>query len=211
MKRFRFTLLAVCLVLLFLGGNDLLISWQNPSPVHVTIAELETAPPPREWVYITDGHQDLDRAISTSGTIELDALLIPLLKNPEQQRIHVLVETHRPELLDIFREYHFFADTLPAKKALREKHPNDFKGSRNVTGMLASGLVAKGNREKLLKLAQQTGMDLDNNIILVSENKTPNTWRGMFFFFIGILGLSKFFLKASHDNTVEKISRRSAS
>ena len=191
MNRFRFTLLAVCLVLLFLGGNDLLVSWQNPSPASVTIAELERGVTPREWVHITKGYQDLDRAISTSGTIELDALLIPLLENPDQQRIHVLVETHQPELLDMFREYHFFADTLPAKKAFRETHKADFKGPRNVTGMLASGLVAKGNREKLLKLAQQTGMDLGDNIILVSEDKTPSTWRGVFFSFIGLFGLLK--------------------
>ena len=47
MERFRFTLIAICLVLLYLGGNDLLLWFNNQSPQPVTISQLEDsgAPP----------------------------------------------------------------------------------------------------------------------------------------------------------------------
>ena len=38
MKRFRFTLIAVCLVLLYLGVNDLLLWFNNQSPRSINIS-----------------------------------------------------------------------------------------------------------------------------------------------------------------------------
>ena len=193
MKRFRYTLIAVSLVLLLLGSHDLVLWWQNPSPTPIAIADLQASGAPSEWLRITGGFQDLDRAISTSGTIELEALLIPLLQSPGQDQIHVLVETHQPELLELFREYHFLTDTLPEKKALRERHKDLFKGPREVTGMMASGLVSKGNHQKLIKLAQQTGLNLSDDVLFLSEGKQPGKWRGLFFTVVGLLGLLKIF------------------
>jgi hypothetical protein len=40
MQRFRFTLMAVCLLLLFLGGSDLKILFENPHPHQVALAAL---------------------------------------------------------------------------------------------------------------------------------------------------------------------------
>lgn len=189
MKRFRFTLLAVCLVLLFLGGNDLLRWWRNQQPASISISAVEADGPPQEWLHITGGHQDLDRAISTSGTIELEALLVPLVSDPDQTEIRVLVETRNPRLLELFRQYHFFTDTLPEKRAFRASHAEAFKGQRDVTGMLVSGLIVKGNRQKLFDLAKQTGMEVADDVLFVSEGKEPAFWRGMFFAAVGIFGL----------------------
>ena len=41
MNRFRFTILALCLVLLFLGFTDLQLFFNNPEPAVVSISELE--------------------------------------------------------------------------------------------------------------------------------------------------------------------------
>ena len=189
MRRFRYTLIAVCLVLVFLGGNDLLIWLDNQEPSPVPIDVLEDSGPQRDWLQIVNGYQDLDRAISTSGAVEMDALLVPLLSSPDQQQIRVLIETRDNGLLKIFREYHFLTDTLPEKQQFRSKHAADFKGQRNVTGMLVSGLIARGNRQKLVELARQTSLDIADDVILLSEGKTPAKWRGVFFTVIGLLGL----------------------
>jgi hypothetical protein len=189
MRRFRYTLIAVCLVLVFLGGNDLLIWLDNQEPLLVPIGALEASPTQRDWLQVINGYQDLDRAISTSGTVEMDALLVPLLSSPDQQQIRVLIETRENGLLKIFREYHFLTDTLPEKQQFRSKHAADFKGQRNVTGMLVSGLIARGNRQKLVELARQTSLDIADDVILLSEGKTPAKWRGVFFTVIGLLGL----------------------
>ena len=69
MKRFRFTLIAVCLVLLYLGVNDLLLWFKNQTPQTITISQLEASGAPQEWLKIKAGYLDLDRAISTSGTV----------------------------------------------------------------------------------------------------------------------------------------------
>ena len=99
MKRFRFTLIAVCLVLLYLGGSDLLLWFNNQSAQTLSISQLEESGAPQEWLNVKAGYMDLDRAISTSGSVEMEALLIPLVTHPDQQRIRVMVETRDPDLL----------------------------------------------------------------------------------------------------------------
>src|SRR5210317_2176275 len=189
MKRFRFTLIAVCLVLLYLGGSDLLLWFNNHSAQTVSISQLEESGAPQEWLNVKAGYMDLDRAISTSGSVEMEALLIPLVTHPDQQRIRVMVETRSTDLLQLFKEYHFFTDTIPEKQAFRNKHAEEFRGQRDVTGMLVAGLIARGNQQKLLKLAKQTGLDIANDVIFLSEGKVPGKWRGVFFTVVGLLGL----------------------
>jgi hypothetical protein len=191
MRRFRYTLLAICLVLLFLGGSDLLLWYDNQAPKMITIESLEKTGPPQEWLHVTSGYQDLDRAISTSGSVEMEALLVPLLKEPGQKQIKVLVETRNPHLLQIFQDYFFFTDTLQQKQAFRNEHIAEFNGQRDVTGMLVAGLIARGNRQKLLNLAKQTDLDVVEDVIFLSEGKEPDRWRGIFFTVVGLLGLFK--------------------
>jgi len=189
MKRFRFTLIAVCLVLLYLGGSDLLLWFNNQSAQTLSIKQLEESGAPQEWLNVKAGYMDLDRAISTSGSVEMEALLIPLVTHPDQQRIRVMVETRSTDLLQLFKEYHFFTDTIPEKQAFRNKHAEEFRGQRDVTGMLVAGLIASGNQQKLLKLAKQTGLDIAGDVIFLSEGKVPGKWRGVFFTVVGLLGL----------------------
>ncbi len=193
MLRFRFTLIAVCLVLLYLGGSDLLLWFSNPSPQEIKIEKLESEGPPRAWLHVTGGYQDLNRAISTSGSVELEALLIPLVADPDQQTIRVMVETRQPRLLQVFEDYHFFTDTLPQKRTFREEHADAFKGQRDITGMLVAGLIARGNQQKLIKLARQTDLQIADDVIFLSEGKTPGKWRGLFFTVVAMLGLLKIF------------------
>jgi len=193
MKRFRFTLIAICLVLLYLGVNDLLLWFGNQSPQSLTISQLEESGAPQEWLDVRAGYLDLDRAISTSGSVEMEALLVPLVAHPDQERILVLVETRDPNFLQLFKDYHFFTDTIPEKQAFRQKHAEIFKGRRDITGMLVAGLIARGNQQKLLKLAKQTGLDMAEDVIVLSEGKEPGKWRGGFFTVIGLLGMIRVF------------------
>lgn len=191
MRRFRYTLIAICLLLLFLGGGDLVLWFNNRTPQAVAIADLEQSGAPREWLHVTGGFQDLDRAISTSGSVEVEALLIPLVATPDQGPIRVLVETRNPQLLRIFQDYHFLTDTLPQKQEFRRRYGTEFKGRRDVTGMLVGGLIAHGNRQKLLELARQTNLDVTEDVIFLSEGKEPEKWRGIFFCLVGLLGVLK--------------------
>ena len=193
MKRFRFTLIAVCLVLLYLGGSDLLLWFNNQSPQVLSISQLEESGAPQEWLDVKAGYMDLDRAISTSGSVEMEALLVPLVAHPDQERIRVMVETRDPDLLQLFKDYHFFTDTIPEKQAFRQKHAGTFKGQREITGMLVAGLIARGNQQKLLKLAKQTGLEIADDVIFLSEGKMPGKWRGVFFTVVGLLGLVRVF------------------
>lgn len=199
MRRFRYTLMAVCLVLLFLGVSDLLLWFNNQTPQPVTIATLEQSGAPREWLEVKAGYQDLDRAISTSGSLEMEALLVPLVAHPDQEQIHVMVETRDPHQLKLFQDYHFFTDTLPEKREFRRKHGAEFKGQRDVRGMLVAGLIARGNQEKLIKLAKETDLNIADDVIFLSEGKEPDKWRGVFFTVVGLLGLFKVF---THKNKV---------
>ncbi|TNF48141.1 MAG: hypothetical protein EP304_06500 [Deltaproteobacteria bacterium] len=191
MRRFRYTLIAVCLVLLFLGVSDLILWFNNQTPQPVSIEKLEQVGAPGEWLDVKAGYQDLDRAISTSGSLEMEALLVPLVAHPDQEQIHVLVETRDPHKLKLFQDYHFFTDTLPEKREFRRKHGAEFKGQRNITGMLVAGLIARGNQQKLIKLAKETDLNIADDVIFLSEGKEPEKWRGVFFTLVGLLGLFK--------------------
>lgn len=195
MRRFRFTLITVCLVLLYLGGSDLILWFNNPEPESLSIRSLQQNSSAQEWLHITEGYQDLDRAISTSGTIEMEALLVPLLEYPQQETIRILIETRQPHLLQLFKEYHLFTDTLPEKQAFRQEHGEEFQGQRDIIGMKVSGLIARNNHGKLFKLAQQTGLLIADDVIFISEGKEPGKLRGVFFFLVGLLGLIKVLLR----------------
>jgi len=191
LRRFRFTLLAVCLFLLFLGAVDLRLWLNNPTPAPVAVAELEAGNPPREWLMVQGGTLNLEEAISTSGTVELEALLVPLTGNPGQTRYRILVETRDPVLMELFRTYNFKLDTLPEKERFLEENRAGFHPVRTVEGMVVTGLIASGNRDKLLKLARAVGMDIAPEVIFISEGKTPGKWRGVFFLAAGLLGLAR--------------------
>jgi hypothetical protein len=193
MRRFRYTLIAVCLVLLFLGVSDLILWFNNQSPQAVTIDTLEQTGAAQEWLLVTDGYQDLDRAISTSGSLEMEALLVPLLAHPDQEQIRILVETRDPHLLKLFQDYHFLTDTIPEKQSFRREHGDEFNAKKNITGMLVAGIIARGNQQKLLTLAKQTDLDIADDVIFLSEGKQPGKWRGIFFTVVALLGLYKVF------------------
>jgi hypothetical protein len=191
MKRFRFTLLAICLVLLYLGWTDLTLLLRNPSPTTLPIEDLERGSVPREWLHVTGGQLNLLEAISTSGSIELESFLVPLKSSPEAKTFQVLVETRNPRVLELLAMYHFQLDSAEAKAAYLQAHAAEFQGRREVTGMVVSGLVASGNRDKLMKLAEDVGMQVPADVLFLSEGKEPGRWRGFFYLGVGLLGLIK--------------------
>lgn len=195
MQRFRYTLLAVCLVLLFLGVHDLLLMMRNPEPAVVSIAALEAGDVPREWLNIEGGVWDLREAISTSGSIEIEAYLVPLRSSADPQApIHVMVETRDPAVIKLMTEYTFSFDTDRERQAFVEANLDKFVGRHDVAGMEIGGLIASGNRDKLLTLARNLKMPVEENVIFVSEGKVPGKISGVFFTLMAILGLGKVIL-----------------
>ena len=192
MKRFRFTLTAICLVLLWLGWTDTSLFLRNRTPETITAAELVKNGPPREWLHITGGYQDLLMGISMSGNIELDSFLIPLRVSPESgQPIEILVETRDPLVLQRLKDYYFKFDTEQGKQAYLKEHQADFFGPRDITGMVVGGLIATGNKDKLMKLAKDEGLDVSDKVLFISEGKEPSSVRGFIFLALGLLGLFK--------------------
>ncbi|WP_221249391.1 hypothetical protein [Desulfuromonas versatilis] len=192
MNRFRFTLLAVCLVLVYLGYADVSLFLRNRAPLPITMEQLASDGAPREWLHIQGAVEDLEHAISTSGSIELSALLVPLKSSADQEGFSVLLETRNPELLEPFKTYHFLLDSALEKERYLEEHKERFQHRRDVTGMLVTGLIATGNRDKLMTLARELGMQVSDEVIFVSEGKEPARWRGFFFLAMALGGLFKF-------------------
>lgn len=193
MNRFRFTLLAFCFVLLFLGVTDLQLLFNNPEPAVVTIEEVEQNGAPREWLTIEGGFWNLEQAISTSGTIELEAFLVPLrsTKDPAAP-IRVVFETRDPEIVKLLQTYYFTFDSLEEQATFRGENDEMFFGQHDVTGMLLGGLIESGNRDKLVKLANELQMPITDDVVLLTVGKSPEKFRGYFFVIIAFLGALKF-------------------
>ncbi len=195
MKRFRFTLLAICLVLGLLGYHDLKLFFSNQEPLPVSIAELEAGGAPREWLQINDGILNLEQAINPSGRIETfqsGPFFVPVVSSLENQTISVVVETRRPEVVDTLKKYVLGFDTMEEQKQFLEANREAFHPRLAITGMTASWLTSTANRDKLLQLAKQQDMPVNEAVIFVSEGKQPGKFRGFFFTIIAVLGLLKF-------------------
>jgi hypothetical protein len=192
MNRFRFTLLAVCLVLLYLGQADLRVFFANTEPFETPITELDPSQPPQEWMKITGGVLDLAEAISTSGTLEVDALLVPLVADPQQDGFHVLVETHDQDMVDTFTTYYFNLDTYKEQQEFLEQNQDKFFIERPVVGMLQGSLVASSNQDRLRELAEAGGLHLEGEVLFLSEGKEPPRIRGFLFIALALLGFWKF-------------------
>lgn len=197
MKRFRFTLLAICLVLLYLGGTDLALFLRNRQPQQVTIQQLETSGAPREWLTIDGGYMNLLEAINMTGTIQIDSLLVPLTVVPGGKSFKVLFETRDPQILELWTTYHFKLDSMLEKDRFLAENLRAFQAPKRLTGLIAGNLVATNNQSKLLKLARDVGMDVATDAIFVSEGKRPGLWRGLFFVVVGLLGALKVLLSSS--------------
>lgn len=195
MKRFRFTLLAVCLVLLYLGWNDASLALRNRTPQTISIGDLERGDLPREWVRITGGTLDVKEAISTSGSIEIDVLLVPLKADLTQPGIKILVETRDPKLLELIKTYYLNLDSAQDQEQFYAEHLQEFAIQRDIVGTQITGMIASGNRDKLTTLAKEVGMAVSTDVLLVSEGNEPPTYRGFFFLAIGLLGLGKLLLR----------------
>ncbi len=86
MKRFRVTIIAVCIILGWLAYTDLTLYLRNPEPLKISIAELEANGAPREWLQIDDGVQNLLQAINMSGTMEITSFLVPLKQSKDDPK-----------------------------------------------------------------------------------------------------------------------------
>ena len=191
MKRFRFTLIAVCLILGWLGYSDLRLLLTNPEPLDISVKALSDAPPPREWLTIADGYRDLTQAINMSGSFEIDAFLVPLLVSPDAKTANIWVETRDAEIIELLKTYYFSLDTEEERQAYLDAHRNQFSSKWPVTGMTAGNLVANANQQKLEKLLLEMDIPLQQNTIFISEGKTPTRWRGVVFLGLALIGLAK--------------------
>jgi hypothetical protein len=179
------------MVLLYLGGSDLRILLRNPKPMPVTLTELEQQEPEQEWLTIRGGHQDLLEAISTSGSVEVNAFLVPLKTSPEAKDYRILIETRKPQIVDALKFYHFKLETDLERQKYLEEHRELFFGQREVTGMVMSGLIGRNNRNRLSKLSKDYGIAVPENVMFVTEGKEPAKIRGFFFVGVALLGLVK--------------------
>ena len=195
MKRYRMTLLAICLVLGFLGYQDLKTFFNNPEPLPISISELEQSGAPREWLQIQGGSLDLEQAINPSGqidTFENGPFFVPIVGRNNDGAIRVVVETQLPQVIEILKTYALGFDSEEEQQLFLAKNKAAFHPAYEVTGMTASWLTSTANRDKLLKLAKQQNMPVRDDVIFISEGKKPAKFRGFFFSIIALLGLIKF-------------------
>lgn len=191
MKRFRFTLIAICLVLIYLGWADVDLYLRNPEPQAIPLAELERQGAPREWLTIQEAYPDFLQAISTSGSLDVDAVLLPLKRSPDAAEFRIVAETRDPKFLELFRTYYFVLETEAERAAFLEEHQAELASARSLTGVVVTGSVASGNRDKLLKLAKEIGLPVSNDVIFISEGKKIESIRGFFFLGLALLALIK--------------------
>ena len=192
MKRFRITIIAVCIILGWLAYTDLSLYLRNPEPLNISIVDLENKGAPREWLQVDDGVQNLLQAINMSGTMEVTSFLVPLKPSKDNvKETRVWFETRDPKILDLLKTYYFLLNTDEERKEFVEKNEDSFFARRQCIGLTADSIVAESNRKKLVELLQSMNVPVAEGTIFISEGKQPFLWRGVFFAIISIAGLIK--------------------
>lgn len=194
MKRFRVTIIAICLILSWLAYTDLSLLLRNPEPLNISITELEQAGAPREWLTIHDGYQDLLQAINMSGTMKVGSFLVPLKNSKDAEEFHIWVETRDPEIVKTLKKYYFMLETDTQQQNFLKENQDLFFAQKEVTGMTMGNLVADSNQQKLTQLLQKMHIPLSEKTIFISEGKKPAVWRGIFFMGVAIVGFIKLIL-----------------
>lgn len=205
MKRFRATILAICLILGWLGYTDLSTYLRNPEPLQISINELERSGAPREWLTVADGYQDLLQAINMSGTMEIDSFLVPLKSAPDAAEARVWFETRDPQIVDTLKTYYFLLEQEDQKAGFLQENRDLFHGQRALTGMTADSLVADSNQQKLVKLLKEMNVPVSESTIFISEGKQPAFWRGVFYAAMALIGLLKVAADLRKKNTPAKL------
>lgn len=193
MKRFRITILAICLILAWLGYSDISLLLRNRQPQLISINQLEQNGAPREWLQITGGKQDLLQAINMSGSMNIDSFLVPLKTDSESGTMKVWFETRNPQIIDTLKTYYFNLETDRQRTDFIKQNNHLFMAERTITGMTAENLVASSNQSKLVKLLKEMNIPVSEETIFISEGKSPIVWRGLFYSAIAIIGMIKIF------------------
>lgn len=185
LRRWKVTLSVVCLFLAWLGIEDLRIAWRNPSPQRLSPA---TPGPVKDWLDV-EGVLDLAEAINTSGRVEVEALLVPLvIQAGDRAPIRFLLETRDPKRLEPFKQLHFGQDSEEAKAAFQRANAERLAPRLTVRGLRMDGFAARANANRLRKLALETGLSLAPDVTLLVEGREPSPKRGMLFSAIALAG-----------------------
>lgn len=191
MKRFRITLLVICLVLGWLGFNDLALYFRNPTPQSIDIEALTQQGAPREWLKIEGGYRDLLQAINMSGTVDVTSFLVPLKRSEKDNNLQIWYESRDPKVLNALKTYYFDLDTDADRAKFIAENRQLFMGRYDLSGMTVSSLVADSNRGKLKELLTKMKIPVSEQVIFISEGKVPSSLRGFFFVAMALLGLGK--------------------
>lgn len=194
MKKFRITIIAICLILGWLGYADLSLLLRNSEPLEISIADLEETGAPREWLTVNDGYQDLLQAINMSGTMEIGSFLVPLKSSTDSTDMKIWFETREPEIVEALKTYYFMLETDEQQQAFLRDNQHLFSAQRQLTGLTANNIVADSNMKKLTELLTAMNIPVTESTIFISQGKQPVVWRGMFFFGIAVIGLIKVLL-----------------
>lgn len=178
----------MALVLGLLGIDDARVALNNRKPQVISPSELSRTE--AEWLELRNAELDLEEAISTSGTLEVDALLVPLAL-PGGGPTRMLVETRDPRRLELFRQLHFGQDSEAQKAAFRLAQHEALHPRSTLRGLRLRGMVARSNAAKLTSLAQEGGLSLDPAAFILVEGREPSPGRGFFFLAMALAALIK--------------------
>ncbi len=212
MNRYRVTVLVVCSILIILAIGDFYTINRNMEPQIIALDKISgDITPDREWVTITGGTLMLEEAISNSGELEVDALVIPLVRGVGEKTYHTLVETRDSKLLNAFITYHLSLDSEAQKAEYLENNIDIFRMQRSVSGMIVvgafGGLLPNRDQDIMRELAKSENMDLDQSVIFVHEGKEPaKPYRGIFFLLMGIAGIIKVIVIGRNNKSIGDIS-----
>lgn len=195
--RIGFFVPLVAIVMLVGGGQMAYTGLANRKPQDVEMSSLVQSKPSAKWLNIKGGELDVINAAYSSafGVGDASTIHVPLVlagDESAEKKIHVLVETKDPELVELVNQIKDLENNSEDQiMSFMIKNRDKLRKSRPVNGLVKFGMESGKEERKIKEMYPNLAAD----VILLKEGERPDAMVGILIFTAGII-LSVFIIKS---------------
>lgn len=188
---------AFLLAFLLGGGQNIYTALKDRNITEVSIIDFEQTKPSANWLKITNGELDVLDAAFSHGRIDKkpDEVIVPYVpagSSAEDRKVHVLLKTKNPDLLQFVKdtydmETRLGSDASEAKQAqaaieLLTKHADKLAKEQAINGLVEFGIDSSSKeKDQIRKLFPNLAPDF----VVVRDGKKPEMGFGIFMLLAG--------------------------
>lgn len=173
------------------GGQSVYTALMNRKPTVVSITEVSAQKPGASWLRVEKGTLDVLNAAYTSafGVSDAKSIFVPLVPDgvdSSEEKIHLLVQTSDPALVDLtnrMRDFEEKVDTKDAAMQFLVENASKLRVERTVEGLVKFGMESGKEERKIRELYSNLAPDA----LILEEGAKPSAGLGAVMLVLGLV------------------------